>query len=150
MTMRKLGHFLTFAALLVSVSTMSGHAQGQGKADRQKSDPKKLQELMRKKLDHAQKLLGAIAMNKLDDVVKNADALVEVSKEAEWKVYKTPQFEMNSDDFRRSAEKLSRQAKAKDLDSAKLTYLEMTMTCFHCHRYVRDVGMARFEGDEGH
>jgi len=139
--MRAITYALVFTLVFAWVPLLGGHDREPPKVERQKADPKKVKELMHKKLDHAQKILAAIAMNDLERVAVNADALVNVSKEAEWNVFKTPSYEMNSDDFRRSAAKMARQAKEKDLESVKLTYLEMTMTCFHCHRYVRDVGM---------
>ena len=147
--MKTLAHVLTIVALAAGVPLLGGHEQQPPKVEREKSDPKKVKELMRKKLDHAQKILEAIALNEPDQIATHAGGLIEVSKEAAWRIYKSPQYEMNSDDFRRSAEKLVRQAKDKDLESAKLTYLEMTMTCFHCHRYVRDVGMVRLDAETG-
>jgi hypothetical protein len=147
--MKNLAYALAFAALCAGVPTLSGHDSQPPKVERQKSDPKKVKELMRKKLDNAQKILEAITMNDLDKIATHAGELILVSKEAGFKVFRTPQYEMNSDDFRRTAEKLIRQAKEKDLESAKLSYLEMTMTCFHCHRYVRDLGMARMESEPG-
>jgi hypothetical protein len=143
-------HFLVVVAVAAGCLTLGGHAQEAKKAEQkkveaQKPDPKKLRELMFRKLENSQKLLAAICLNDLDSVTKHGQTLIQLSKEAEWKVYKTPQYEMNSEDFRSTAEKLVSNAKEKNLEGAKLAYLEMTLTCFHCHKYVRDVGMARFE-----
>ncbi|MBL8793027.1 MAG: cytochrome c [Planctomycetia bacterium] len=143
--MKTLAYVLAVCLLTLGLPLLDSRAQEQPKVQREKSDPKQVKELMRKKLDHAQKVLEGIAVNDPDLIAKHADGLIQVSKEAAWRLYRTPQYDMNSEDFRRSAEKLVRQAKAKDLESAKLTYLEMTMTCFHCHRYVRDVGMVRLD-----
>lgn len=141
--MKQLTYPLAFLCLTVLVPTMHGHDAQQPKVERQKHDPKKVKELMHMKLENAQKILEALALNDMDSTARHADALIKVSKEAEWVVFKTPEYEMNSRDFRSSLEILVRQSKDKNLEGAKLTYLEMTMTCFHCHRYVRDVGMVR-------
>jgi hypothetical protein len=146
--MRKLCYLLTGIILLVPIVWVSGEGEQAPKVPRQKADPNKVKMLMHRKLDNAQKILEAIVMNDLDKVGKHAADMILVSREAEWMVYKTPQYEMNSDDFRRTAEKLVRQSKEKDMEGAKLTYLELTMTCFHCHRYVRDLGMARIDFPE--
>jgi len=146
--MRTLMCWLTLVALVAPVPLLSGHEQKPAKVARQPVEPAKVKVVMRKKLDHAQKILEAIALNDLAKLGQQAEGLLEVRKEAGWLVYKTPEYERNSDDFRRTLEKLVQQAKDKDLESAKLTYLEMTMTCFHCHRYVRDVGMVRFDNEE--
>ncbi|OAI52929.1 hypothetical protein AYO44_04575 [Planctomycetaceae bacterium SCGC AG-212-F19] len=139
--MKHLTYVLAFLCLTVGVPALPGHDAQQPKVERQKHDPKKVKELMHNKLENAQKILEALAMNDLDKTAKHADALIKISKEAEWVVFKTPVYERNSEDFRRSLEALGKQAKEKNLEGAKLTYLEMTLTCFHCHRYVRDVGM---------
>jgi len=153
--MKNLAKVLTFAVLFAGVAVLNGHGQPASraeqakaappKAERQKLDPGKVKELMHKKLELAQRLLAALVLNNVDQVGPQAQGMIQLSNEAEWKVFKTAQYEMNSNDFRRSAEKLVQQSKAKDIESAKLTYLELTMTCFHCHRYVRDVGMVRLD-----
>lgn len=145
--MKTLAAAFAFAALLSLTPLLNGDDQKPPKAERQKLDPDKVKKLMHKKLEHAQRLMAALVLNNVDQVGQHAADLGQLSKEAEWMIFKTPQYVMNSDDFRRSAEKLVRQSKEKDLEGAKLTYLELTMTCFHCHRYVRDVGMVRLELD---
>jgi cytochrome c556 len=46
---------------------------------------------------------------------------------------------MNSNEFRRAAEKIIDKAKAKNIDGVTLAYFEMTMSCVRCHEYVREV-----------
>ena len=137
--MRKAAYFLALVVLAASVPILNGDAQEPKKVERQKADPKKVKELMRRKLDSAQKILEAIAVNDPDNIARYATQLIQISKEAEWKVFKSALYDRNSDDFRFIAEKMVGQAKEKNLDGAKLSYLELTMTCFHCHKYVRDM-----------
>jgi hypothetical protein len=111
-----------------------------------KPDPKKVKELMTMKLEHSQKLLGALVVNDLDKAAKHAEELMRIRKEASFIIVKTKLYEMWSDEFARSAEKIVKGAKDKNSDTARLAYLEMTMTCFNCHTYVRDLGDIRFEG----
>jgi hypothetical protein len=47
-----------------------------------------------------------------------------------------------SGDFRRSCESLRTAAKAENLDAAALAWMEVTMKCIQCHRYVRDTNKA--------
>ena len=110
------------------------------KEEFKKPDRKVVKELMGKKLVHSQKLLSALVMNKLNEAGNEAEALIKVRKEAAWMIVKTKEYEMWSTEFNQSAEKIIRAAKDKNLDAAKLGYLEMTMTCFNCHTYVRDLG----------
>jgi hypothetical protein len=124
----------------VSVVTSQGEEPRQG---RSKDDDKKVAELMRKKLQHSQKVLEGIAVSDFDMIASNADDLIRVSKAAEWHVVKTPQYEIFSNEFRRSAETLGQKARDKNLDGASLAYVELTLTCVRCHKHVREVRMAR-------
>ena len=110
---------------------------GQG-PQKKESDVK---ELMQQKLKHSQKILEAIATNDFDNLSKHADELIILSKEAEWKVLKTPRYEAYSNDFRRNAEALIESAKVKNLDAAALAYVDLTLNCVKCHKHVREVRM---------
>jgi hypothetical protein len=107
----------------------------------------KAPELMQKKLKHAQKLLEALANNDFPALAKNADELIQISKEAEWRAIKTPRYELFSDQFRSHAEELVKHAKDKNIDGVALAYVEMTLSCVKCHKYIREVRMASLDGD---
>ena len=130
--LKNLPYGLVLALLAAGVPTMSGHAQ-----------EKKVRDLRQKKLEHSHKILEGLAVNDFDKISQHATDLILVSKVAEWQVFKTPKYEMFSNDFRRSAENLVLMAKAKNTDGAALAYVEMTLTCVKCHKYVREVRMAR-------
>jgi hypothetical protein len=100
--------------------------------------PTRTQELMRKKLKHSQAVLEGIALNDFDKIADNADELITISQKAEWVVVKSPTYELYSNQFRKSAESLVKNAKAKNLDGAALDYVDLTMTCVKCHKYVRE------------
>ena len=102
--------------------------------------------LMQKKLVHAQKLLEGIALADLDKVGEQARELAALSKQAEFKVLKTVQYELHANDFRRSLEDIQKGVKQKNLDAAALGYLDLTMTCVRCHKHVREVRMAWNDG----
>jgi hypothetical protein len=126
-------------------TVLLGQAQKSDSANSDKPDPKKVKELMHRKLENAQKVLEALTLNDLDKAARHGAALLVIQKDAEWNVHKTKEYEMWSDQFRQSAQDLVKAAKEKNLESAKLNYLGMTMACFHCHSYVRDLGMARLD-----
>ncbi len=100
-------------------------------------------ELMRRKLSHSQKVLEGIAVKDFEEIAASAEELIAISKEAEWQVLKTPAYELYSNEFRRSAETLVKNAKDKNLDAAALAYVDMTLTCVKCHKHVREVRMTR-------
>jgi len=131
--MKHLRWLLAVAVLLVKVPLPFGTAQEQ----------KPVNQLMIKKLEQAQKVLAGIALNDFDKIDSGASALLQISKEAEWKVLKTPQYEVFSNDLRKAAEAMSQHAKTKNLDGATLAYVDLTLTCVKCHKHVREVRMAR-------
>jgi hypothetical protein len=108
----------------------------------------KVSELMKKKLQHSQKVLEGIAVKDFKLIERNAEDLMQISKLAEWRVLKTPQYEVHSNDFRRTTEALIENAKKRNLDAAALNYVDMTLTCVRCHSYVREIRMTGLDGPE--
>jgi cytochrome c556 len=135
--LRRLGSVLaTLVALLVLVTAV-------GRTD---DEPKRGRDLiMQQKLGSAQKVLEGLAIKDFNLIEKHADELGILSKRAEWLVLKTPEYTRHSDDFRRNAETMSRMAKEKNLDGAALAYVQLTMSCVNCHKYVREVRIARLD-----
>src|SRR5262245_22493709 len=133
--MKNVSFVLAVALCLAGVPTMAGHAD----------DSKTLKALMIKKLDNSQKVLEGLALGDFEKIGKHADELIAISKAAEFRVIKTPQYELHSNDFRRNAETLVLMAKGKNLDGAALAYVELTLSCVKCHKHVREVRMARLD-----
>src|SRR5262245_44240273 len=73
----------------------------------------------------------------------SAEKLLQLTKTEEWFTYKTPRYQLYTNEFRRAAESLVASAKAKNLDGVTLAYLDLTMSCVRCHRYIREVRDAR-------
>jgi cytochrome c556 len=94
--------------------------------------------IMKKKLSHTQKALEGIALNNFETIQTNAEELMVLSKQAEWMIIHTPEYELQTDSFRRSAQDLVKAANNKNVDGAALAYVELTMSCVKCHKYVRD------------
>ena len=70
---------------------------------------------MKRKLEHSQKVLEGLAMNNFEKISKHAGELVSLSDQAEWKALRTPEYELFSNDFRRSATEMIKNAKLKNL-----------------------------------
>lgn len=104
-----------------------------------------LARLMSDKLNHAKKLLEGIALADFNRTSASADELLDISRKAEWFVFKTPKFELYTNEFRRAAENVIAKSKAKSIDGVTLAYFELTMSCVHCHQYVREVRDARLD-----
>jgi hypothetical protein len=105
--------------------------------------PSNLGKIMTEKLDKSKLLLEGIALADFDKISRSADALIQLSKTADWFVYKTPRYEVHSNEFRRAAETIVQKARDKNLDGVTLAYFDLTMSCVRCHQYVREVRDAR-------
>jgi hypothetical protein len=139
--MNRLKVLVALVALLGCVSLLGVRGDEPRKAA--PNEDKKVAELMQGKLKHSQKVLEGVAVGNFDEIADNAEELIAISKQAEWYVSKSPQYELRSNEFRRSAEQLIKDAKAKNLDAAALDYVELTMTCVKCHKYGRETRWAR-------
>ncbi len=132
--MRKILPFFLCLTLLIGVSwSMPAPAQKSGN----------LAKLMVEKLNNSKTLLEGIVLGDFNKITRSADNLIQISKTAEWFVYKTPRYEMHSNEFRRAAENVVQKARDKSLDGVTLAYFELTMACVRCHQYVREVRDAR-------
>jgi hypothetical protein len=134
--------------LVVPLVRSLGEQKPKGKPEKPQKVEPKASEIMKLKLKHAQKLLEGIALNDFDTIGKNSKDLLVLSQKAEWRVFPTPSYLMHSNEFQRTTEKLIQGAKDKNLDGATLAYLEMTLNCVRCHKYVREERMARGEAVE--
>jgi len=96
-------------------------------------------EFMRKKLDSAQSVLEGLALEDFRLVTKGATELKAASSAAEFNAIKDGHYNAYATKFRRTTEKMERAAREKNLDGATLAYLDMTLSCVECHKYVRIV-----------
>ena len=114
---------------------------GQAQEKKAKESPKKGPSVMQRKLAHAQKVLEALALNEFDKMAASAAELQQCAREASWMVVKTPKYELYSNDFVRQLDTLQTAAKKKNTDAAALAYVEVTLTCVKCHKYIREEGV---------
>lgn len=95
-----------------------------------------------RKLEHAQKLLAAVAQNDSTKVTENAEQLIKISQELAWKRIRSEKYEELSKEYRREAEYLIKASKAKNTEAMALGYVKMSLACFNCHNHVREVLIA--------
>ena len=114
-------------------------------AEKEKPSGKKIamKAFMRKKLEASQSVLEGLALEDFDLIAKGARQLKTTSAAAEFLVIHDPLYTEQADEFRRIVNKMERAAKEKRIDGATLAYVDMTMSCVECHKYVRNVLIAR-------
>jgi len=108
-------------------------------ADESTTRPDQVAVFMRAKLAHSQNVLEGLAIEDYDLIDKGAQELSLASEDASWQVLQTEDYARQSADFRRSCDSLRKAAKSHNLDGAALAWMEVTMKCVQCHKYVRDV-----------
>jgi hypothetical protein len=101
-----------------------------------------VRDFMRQKLVHSQKVLEGITTDDLQSVAKHSQELSLLSQAATWQVLQTPEYLQHSVEFRRAVDSLTEAAKKRNSDGAALAYLDVTMKCVTCHKYVRGVRIA--------
>ena len=94
---------------------------------------------MRVKLKHARQVLEGLAIEDFDKIAKSSQEMSLLSLASNWQVLQTAKYVEHSRDFRRAADRITEAARKGNLDAATLGYVEMTMRCVDCHKYVREV-----------
>jgi cytochrome c556 len=103
-------------------------------------------EFMRDKLELSQRVLEGLATEDYDLIIAKGTRLSAMSKEVDWRVFENPDYDQQSATFRRQVDSLVKAAKDKNLDSATLAYVRMTMSCVDCHKLVRGKLVASADG----
>lgn len=130
--MRRTSWSYLLAVVAVVVVLLTGRTLAQ-----QKELPVETRNFMQAKLQHSQKILEGLALENYDTIIKHAQELSLLSLESHWNVLRTQKYVDQSAEFRHSIDRLIEAAKAKDVDATSLGYVDMTLKCVHCHKYVR-------------
>ena len=102
-----------------------------------------VKEAMRKKVAYSQQVLVGITLEDYGLIANNAEKLVELSNKTNWYSRQVPEYELFLNEFRRNAEELMKAGQQKNLDAASRAYVQMTLSCISCHKFIRsssDVG----------
>jgi hypothetical protein len=99
--------------------------------------------VMRAKLLHAQRALGALMTNDYGVLQDESRELVASTRAAGWNVLNNDRYARYSETFRRAAEDLADAAKRRQGDDAMRSYVSMTLACYSCHRYLDESRIAR-------
>lgn len=103
-----------------------------------KPQPKKPKSLMQFKLQYAEGVLEGLAVEDFEMIAKNAKAMNGVAELERWFKADSPRYKAQLQTFRFANEELIRLAVEKNLDGAALAYVQTTLSCVNCHKYVRE------------
>lgn len=119
-----------FAAstIFVALALASGWVQAQDR----------LSEFMKAKLTHSEKTLEGLAKGDFELIAKHSQAISLLCVDEQWSVMKTPEYQERSNEFRRNVDAITNAARKKNLEAATLGYVNATLNCVSCHKYVRE------------
>jgi hypothetical protein len=115
--------------------------QAPGKEQAQEDPESKarpLQKFMRAKLSASTKILEGLAMEDLDLIREGAVEMNQMSQAEQWRRHEDMLYRQFSADFRQTTSDLIDATKEHQFDRAALKWMDATMACIECHRYVRN------------
>lgn len=104
-----------------------------------------LKRVMREKLEHSQKILEAVVTSDWMALERHSRELERLTDSPAWSVLKTPEYVRQSAAFLRATQDLLEAARQRDLETAPVAYVSLTLSCVQCHRYVARARIARLE-----
>lgn len=107
------------------------------KKSEEKGD-RSLRSFMRAKLSASTKILEGLALENLDLVREGAVEMNKMSTAEQWRRHDDVLYRQFSAEFRQTTSDLVDAAKEGLLDRAALKWMDATMNCIECHRYVRN------------
>jgi hypothetical protein len=102
-----------------------------------------LNTVMRAKLAHAQKILEAVVTSDWTSLETESRELEQLTNDPRWTILKYPEYSQHSLAFVRAVQALHRAAAQRDLEQAPKAYIEVTLQCVDCHRYLARARIAR-------
>jgi cytochrome c556 len=127
----------TLAALLLIAAPLAVQAT-RGGDDRDKDEKSSI--WMKQKLSASQNILAGLTKGDFDAIDKNAQSMLVVEYLEKWLRADTPGYNMKPKDFEYANKALRLAAREKNMDGATIAYIQLTLSCVHCHKLVRDTG----------
>jgi hypothetical protein len=133
---------------LVVLAAISAKAAWQGGDDRQPAPPAarasdvELSTFMRKKLEAANKIMEGLCVEDMGLVKEGANALNELSTAERWRVSNDVMYRQFSTEFQSLTRELVKAADAGNPDRVALKWMDATLSCLDCHRFVRGMRVA--------
>jgi hypothetical protein len=132
---------LAFASFLPPIpwgASSVNEPQEQPAPKKSEAAASKLSELMQRKEQLAHELFDALILKDFKRIRKRANSLVSISKDSQFQVHQTPRYMQYSEEFQAAAEKMIDKAWDKNAEGVASAFTEMTLSCLHCHDYVRE------------
>jgi hypothetical protein len=97
---------------------------------------------MRKKLEASEQILEGLTSEDKQLIAKGAKAIIELSAAEKFQVQNNVMYRQFSKEFQASAKSLLEAAEKGNFDGAQLKWVDTTMKCLECHKFVRGTRLA--------
>ena len=120
--------------------------QKEGSGDKKDEPAGSLHRFMRQKMQASNLILEGLCMDDLKAVAAGTQTLLKMPSEAKWRVSNDMMYRRYSNEFVQAVEELQKEAEENDIDGASMAWVNVTMKCMKCHKWVRNTVLA--ESDE--
>lgn len=93
---------------------------------------------MQAKLDHSKDVLEGLTTGDFTRVVQGAQALRDLTENELWRVNPNINYVRYTEEFVRLTDALEAEGQSQDIDGATLNFVNLTINCVNCHKFVRD------------
>ena len=135
------GVLIIAAISVMSVEMAKSQDNPKEKAPAAKRDLK-VTTFMRQKLEASGEILEGLTTENADLIINGSKRLVEMSSAEKWQVQNDIMYRQFSGEFQRSATSLLEAAEKRNYDAAALKWIDVTMKCVDCHKFVRGTRLA--------
>jgi len=102
-----------------------------------------LNTVMREKLAHMQKMLEAVVTSDWTSLETHTRELERLTRDRRWMVLNFPEYARHSTAFVRAVQTLHTAAAQRDLEKTPKAYVDVTLQCVDCHRYLARARIAQ-------
>jgi hypothetical protein len=99
--------------------------------------------VMREKLGHTQKILEAVVTSDWVSLETHSRELERLTNDPRWTMLTLPEYARHSAAFVTAIQALHRAAAQRDLEQTPTAYIDVTLRCVDCHRYLARERIAR-------
>jgi len=125
--------------------TVTPPEKDEGSGDKKDDPVGGLHRFMRMKMQASNQILEGLCMDDMKSVVDGSQTLLKMPKEARWRVSNDMMYRRYSSEFVQAVEELKKEAEANDIDGASSAWVNVTMKCLKCHKWVRNTVLADSE-----
>ena len=120
-------------------------AENQDSGDKKDEPVGGVHQFMRQKMQASSLILEGLCMDDLKRVTDGTQTLLKMPREAKWRVSNDMMYRRYSAEFTQAVEELQKEAESNDIDGASMAWVNVTMKCLKCHKWVRNPVLADSE-----